>query len=112
MVKTVRDAIKRYHKILSKTGYRDYEVVDYLIILSFLEELLDVKYNIYLQYEDIKEIICLLRIINDRICEYCESHDIDFRDFLEGHYLWNDDDLWLDQQIYIGDKTLCERCKI
>lgn len=112
MVETLKDAIIKYHKILSKTGFRSYGAVDYLIILSFLQELTDEKYGIYLQYEDIRDIIELLRLINDRICEYCEKHDIDYRDYLEGHWLWDNDDLWLNQQLYIGDKTVCERCKI
>lgn len=112
MVETLREAIKKYHKILSKTGFRSYEAADYLIILSFLQELLDDKYNIYLQYEDIRYIIELIRLINDRICEYCEKHDIDYRDFLEGHWLWINEDFWLNQQLYIGDKTVCERCKL
>ena len=112
MVNLLGKTLEKYYNILSKTGYRSYEIVDYLVILSFLQELTDVKYNIFLSYEDIKNIICLLGMINDRICEYFSDEDINFKDFLDGHWFWINEDLWLEQQIYIKDKTICEDSEI
>lgn len=109
MVDVLKETLKKYYNILSKTGYRSYDVVDLLIILSFLQELTDSKYGIFLEYEDIRSIIELLGLINDKVCEYFSNEDINFEDYLDGHWYWLNRDLWLNQQLYMKDKTQCEK---
>ena len=109
MVNVLKETLKKYYNILSKTGYRSYDVVDLLIILSFLQELTDSKYGIFLEYEDIRSIIELLGLINDKVCEYFSNEDVNFEDYLDGHWYWLNHDLWLNQQLYMKDKTQCEK---
>lgn len=109
MVNVLKETLKKYYNILSKTGYRSYDAVDLLIILSFLQELTDSKYGVFLEYEDIRSIIELLGLINDKVCEYFSNEDINFEDYLDGHWYWLNHDLWLNQQLYMKDKTQCEK---
>ena len=104
--------IEKYYNILAKTGYRSYDIVDLLIILSFIQELTDFKYVVWLNYDDIGKVIELLGFISDRLCEYYSDKEIDFRDFLDGHWFWNNKELWLQQQIFVKDKTLCDYSEI
>ncbi len=104
--------IDKYYNILAKTGYRSYNLVYLLVILSFIQELTELKYVVWLNYDDIRKIIELLGFISDKLCEYYSNKEIDFRDFLDGHWLWENKELWLQQQIFVKDKTICESSEI
>lgn len=110
MVELLRETIDKYFRILKKTGNRSYCKVDLIIILCFLQELTTKKLRIFLQYRDIHDILNLMNMIMDILCEYFDENEIDFKNYLEGHYWWVNPELWLPQQIYIGDLTRCERC--
>lgn len=107
MVELLSNTLLKYFNILHKTGYRSYDMVDYIIILCFIEELSKKKYNIYMNYDDIHEILYLLSIINDRLCEYTSEEPISFKDFHNGHWLWDNNDLFILPIIYEKDKTIC-----
>ena len=107
MVELLSNTLLKYFNILRKTGYRSYDMVDYLIILCFIEELSKKKYNIYMNYNDIHEILCLLSIINDRLCEYSIDDPISFKDFHNGHLLWDNDEFFLLPVIYEKDNPTC-----
>lgn len=110
MVEVLRETIEKYYKILTKTGYRSYDKVDLIIILCFLQELTTRKFKMWLEYKDIHKIIDLINMIMDHLCEFYDEKEIDFKTYLEGHYWWVNPEDWLNQQIYIGDLTRCERC--
>lgn len=111
MVEVLRETLINYFNILKQAGFRCYNKVDMLIILCFLEELTERKFHIFLNYSDIHEVLNLINLMMDSLCEFYDEKEIDFKTFLEGHHWWHNPDDWISPQIYIGDKTICERCE-
>ena len=61
------DSITRYFKTLSTLGYKNYKEVDRLIILLFIEELLDNMHD-FITDEDYKEIMKGLECLYGSTC--------------------------------------------
>lgn len=58
-------ALHSYFQILSKQGYKNYKEVYKLIVLCFLEELINSQYSFMLKDEDYRIIMNYIKCINE-----------------------------------------------
>lgn len=107
MVDITNGALTKYYNILAKTGYRSYCVVDYLMILGFLQELSGDNYKGFIKESDIMCINRLLSIISDKLCEYHIKKQVDNSTFRSSHWIWHDSDIWKSDDLYMVQPSSC-----
>lgn len=66
--KVTLEALNRYFNTLAKFGYKNYNSVNKLIVLTFLEELLSQENSVFVTEEDYNDIISAIYNLSGTTC--------------------------------------------